>query len=621
MIQTLLAGRSALALFPTGAGKSLCYQLPAVLLPGTALVVSPLIALMKDQTERLRARGVAAARLDSSLGAAEEEAVLADFAAGRLKLLYLAPERLARPDFRETLAAVPLSLLAVDEAHCLSAWGHNFRPDYLRVAGVAAERPGLPVLALTATASPRVAEDIRRAFRIAPEDHVQTSFLRPNLRLRLTPTPPEKRLALLVKHLRSAKRLPAVVYVTRQETAEHVATRLGKAGLRARAYHAGLPDDQRAEAQEAFMSGECQVVVATAAFGMGVDKADVRGVFHFNLPRSLDHYTQESGRAGRDGKTAYCELLADASDRIELENFIFGDTPSPESVRLALDSLLRRGPVCGVSLHHLSQTADMRPAVLETLITRLELEGVLVRSPEAAWTRGRMKLLRSEEHILTGHPPGARAKLRALLFADGAPAWQWRAVDVPAAAARLETPEEELRALLEDLETNGDVTLRRGGWRWTFTLCGDETKRNPRALAERFGALFARHEEAELARLEEMLAFLQEPGCLWRRLLAHYGEDMPEPCGTCDRCRHPDKSPPPLTGLEPPALTTADAAIVNAAASERLPALRHPRQLARFLCGLPSPAARRDGLTRRELFGALRHLPFRDVLVQAETVL
>ncbi len=221
VVGALLAGESALALFPTGAGKSLCYQLPAVLLEGTALIVSPLIALMKDQVDALRARGIAAARLDSSLTAEETQRVVADLRAGALKLLYVAPEGLSGEAFIERLRRVKISLLAIDEAHCISEWGHNFRPEYLRLARMAEELSLRPVLALTATATREVARDICQAFGIASERHVQTSFRRKNLHLRVTPCAARDRLVALARRLASAKVRLSVVYVTFQKTAEN----------------------------------------------------------------------------------------------------------------------------------------------------------------------------------------------------------------------------------------------------------------------------------------------------------------------------------------------------------------------------------------------------------------
>jgi len=274
--------------FPTGGGKSLCYQLPALLLDGITLVVSPLIALMKDQVDALRAKGIAAARLDSTLEREEYEKVLASLGDGTLKLLYVAPERLSNEGFRAKLKKLEIALVAIDEAHCISEWGHNFRPDYLKLAKLCRDLKVPRVLCLTATATPGVAKDIRKGFKIAAKDLVQLSFHRPNLDLKVTPLPDAERKPHLLERLRQSEGA-AVVYVTLQQTAEEVSTYLQKNGIASRAYHAGLPDEFRASAQEDFMAGRTRVIVATIAFGMGIDKADIRAVYHYNLPKSLEN--------------------------------------------------------------------------------------------------------------------------------------------------------------------------------------------------------------------------------------------------------------------------------------------------------------------------------------------
>ncbi|OYV06998.1 MAG: RecQ family ATP-dependent DNA helicase, partial [Verrucomicrobiales bacterium VVV1] len=336
VVRALLDGRSALAVFPTGGGKSLCYQLPALLLDGLTLVISPLIALMKDQVDALTAKGISAARLDSTLDADQVREVYERLESGTLKLLYIAPERFANEAFRQRMKRLPIQLAAIDEAHCISEWGHNFRPDYLKLATICRRLKVPRVLSLTATATPKVARDIRKAFRIAVADHVQLSFHRPNLDLRVTPCKIEERKALLLEKLLAVDG-PAVVYVTRQETAEEVSTFLAKSGLSSRAYHAGLPAEFRADAQSSFMAGTTRIIVATIAFGMGIDKADIRAVFHYNLPKSLENHTQEIGRAGRDGQPAICEMLACGDDLIVLENFIYSDTPTPRALGTLID--------------------------------------------------------------------------------------------------------------------------------------------------------------------------------------------------------------------------------------------------------------------------------------------
>src|SRR3954452_22925735 len=326
VVEALLAGRSALAVFPTGAGKSLCYQLPALVLDGMTIVVSPLIALMKDQIDFLQRSGIAAARLDSSLDAADQRDIFDRLRAGSLKLLYVAPERFNNERFLGQLARARISLFAVDEAHCISEWGHNFRPDYLKLAERAGELAAERVLALTATATPAVVADIRAGFGIAEADAVVTGFYRPHLTLLTTPSAAGERDATLIERLRERPAGSTIVYVTLQRTALRIAELLAGAGVPARPYHAGMSADERVAVQEWWTGSAEAIVVATIAFGMGIDKADVRYVYHYNLPKSLESYSQEIGRAGRDGRESICELLACPDDVPTLENFAFGDT-------------------------------------------------------------------------------------------------------------------------------------------------------------------------------------------------------------------------------------------------------------------------------------------------------
>jgi ATP-dependent DNA helicase RecQ len=658
VIQSLLAGRSALALFPTGAGKSLCYQLPGLLLDGLTIVISPLIALMKDQVESLQSRGIAAARLDSSLTPAEAASVYDGIRSGTLKLLYIAPERLMSEQFVARLARARVAMMAVDEAHCISEWGHNFRPEYLRLAHVAKDLGISPVLALTATATPAVAADIRRAFGIAEADHVQNSFLRPNLAYRVTPCADRDRLGLLTSRLQE-RQGPAIVYVTLQKTAEDVASHLRKNGLEALAYHAGLPDEQRHDAQDAFMGGRVDTIVATIAFGMGIDKADIRGVYHYNLPKTLENYAQETGRAGRDGQPSVCELLACADDRIVLDNFTYGDTPTPQALRQLLEELLspaaaqhesrtkrqhklqpkRQPGEFDISLYELAQATDIRPLVIETVLTHLELAGVL-RPLGSFYANYQFRLLRPESAVLAGHTPERQAFLQRLLHC-GKRGTKWTTLDPDDAAAELAEPRDRIVKALGWLADSGGLELRPSGSRQRYRLNSgaghDGSERHDLdELTRSMQKLFAVREARDLERLQGVLDFAGDRGCLTRRLLQYFGEAVgPQAgdaadvrCGGCTSCDDAEPASAKAGGGVPreipasnvPAITAEQTATIESLIAEGRASLSTPRQLARFLGGLTSPATTRERLGRHAAFGLLARVPFANLLAQAESL-
>lgn len=619
VIEALLAGRSALAIFPTGGGKSLCYQLPALLLEGLTLVISPLIALMKDQVEALRARNIAAARLDSTLTAREVAEVYEAMRDGSLKLLYIAPERLMKEAFMERLKRTKIGLLAIDESHCISEWGHNFRPEYLRLAEVARKLKLHPVLALTATATPAVAKDIMRGFKIAKDDLTQTSFYRSNLAMHITPVAAVKRLDLLTKKLSKAKVLPCIVYVTQQETAEHVATHLAKQGIQAAAYHAGLTAERRADVQEQFMRGEVHVIVATIAFGMGIDKANIRAVFHYNLPKTLENYQQEIGRAGRDGKPSHCEMLACADDLIVLQNFVFGDTPTPQALRQLLDHVLRKGTEFDLSHYELSRVVDIRSTVLETVLTYLELDGIL--QPLGAFYAGyQFQFLHLEVRVLAGHEASERTFLKKLFDACQR-GYKWNKLEnVDAAAASLGVPREHIVKALSMLEESGDMQLKPSGIRHRYRLCADACKRDPDQLSERMVQLFAKREQKDAERLQLVMHLAQTTDCLTRHLMRYFGEELGRDCGHCGNCLAKTHEPRVIPQSAKCKITTEHVGAIQALMDQNHAALRAPRQVARFLCGITSPATSRDRLTRHDAFGLLQGFPFAEVLDQCESM-
>lgn len=617
VIHHVLAGRSALALFPTGAGKSLCYQLPALLLDGLTVVVSPLVALMKDQVAALQVRGIAAERLDSTLSDETVNRVYQSLENGTLKLLYLSPERLAGEAFLRRLSRYPIDLFAIDEAHCVSEWGHNFRPDYLRLPEFAEHLGARCVLAMTATATPDVAEQIAERFDISPKNWLRTPFARPNLHYHVTPSDASTRNAALVSLL-ADEHDSSIVYVSLRETAESVAAVLQRAGVTARAYHAGMRSEDRAEVQDAFMDGSLPVVVATIAFGMGVDKPDVRRVIHYNLPKSLENYVQESGRAGRDGLPADCHLLACADDLTVLENFTYGDTPSSSSLRSLLEHLLLRDSdaTIPVSLYDLSQSRDMRMTVIETALSYLEADGVLQSEGihwagcELHWPRsGRTKV--EIDKVLAGHSEPEKREIGQLL-AMGEYNRAWLRYDFAQVASDLGISEDEAREKLNNLAIQSGQQLRRRGFQRLYRRgpSAESLSAILRHLEDRFHTL----EGVQITKLQQVITWCESGRCLTQQLQEHFGE-KDSPCGTCGPCRG-QKMADSLPATHRRNLTLADVEVVQQLKKENHPALRQPRQLARFLCGLSSPATVRAKLLRDDRFGCLADVSFAEVLEQ-----
>jgi len=324
-VREVLAGRDAFVIMPTGAGKSLCYQLPAVLLEGTALVISPLIALMKNQVDQMQALGIEAGFLNSTMSRGDYTQIQLKALGGKLKLLYVAPETLSREEFVEFISRVQVSFVAVDEAHCISEWGHDFRPEYRKIRPTLqtiADFQGrnIPIVALTATATPKVQQDIQQNLAIEGSLVVQTSFNRPNLYYEIRPkVKPDEEIVRYIKHHMGKS---GILYCLSRRKVEEMANLLNVNGIKAVPYHAGLDADTRTRHQDMFLNEEVQVVVATIAFGMGIDKPDVRYVIHYDVPKSIESYYQETGRGGRDGLEGNCILFYDYNDIVKLEKFM-----------------------------------------------------------------------------------------------------------------------------------------------------------------------------------------------------------------------------------------------------------------------------------------------------------
>ena len=603
-------GAAALAVFPTGGGKSLCYQLPALLLEGITVVVSPLIALMKDQIDALGRRGIRAARLDSSLSLEESREVTEALRAGTLKLLYVAPERFNNERFTALLRELRISLFAVDEAHCVSEWGHNFRPDYLKLARAAKDVGAERILALTATATPAVVRDIRQEFGIPEQNAVVTGFYRENLTLETTPVRADARDALLVERLKTRPPGPTIVYVTLQKTAERVAGLLRAQGLPASAYHAGFESEDRERVQEEWMASGKGIVVATIAFGMGIDKADVRTVYHYNLPKGLESYSQEVGRAGRDGAPSVVELFACPEDVPTLENFAHGDTPTPEALQGLVTEVLAGGPELQVDLYALSNRHDLRPLVLRTALTYLELEGVLQQGTSFYAGYKVQPLVPLEE--LVGRFQGERATFVRALFAKAKKGRTWYSLDPTEVAGALGQPRERVVKALDYLQEQRLAQTQVSEPRQRFTRL--RTREDAPTLVAMLRQRFQQREAKEVGRVQEVLRLVTHAGCQSNALVAHFGQQRERPCGHCTFCRTGVARVLPAPRPRPDLPAGLDVAAFRALAAKHPEALGHPRQAARFLCGLSSPALSRAKLGNHKLFGVLEDWPFAEVL-------
>lgn len=377
VIESILQGQSAIAIFATGAGKSLCYQLPAIMKQGVCVVVSPLLALMHEQRDYLQSKGVATACLDSTQNKEETLRIENAVRNNALKVLFISVERLNSQKARTLLSQSNISFLVIDEAHCISEWGHNFRPDYLKVAKYRYELGVNQVLLLTATATNKVARDMADKFDVSDQNIIRTGFYRKNLFLSAAHISESQKDEYLLAFLKKAKGA-GIVYVTQQKQAEEVAKMITACGFPAEAFHASLQSEKKAQIQADFLAKANLIVVATIAFGMGVDKPDVRWVLHYDMPKSIEGYSQEVGRAGRDGENAHCVALINNEKIATLENFVYASALERESLTLLFNELFGE-PATDYHLneYELAYKTNINQLVLKTLIVQLELQGYL----------------------------------------------------------------------------------------------------------------------------------------------------------------------------------------------------------------------------------------------------
>ncbi len=539
VISAILEGHDTVVVMPTGGGKSLCYQLPALMKEGVTVVISPLIALMKDQVDALQAKGLPATFINSSVDFEEQKERIAGVRRGDFKLLYVAPERFRSGHFVETLQRAEISLLAVDEAHCISSWGHDFRPDYLRLKTFL-ERIGRPqTVALTATATPYVRSDIIEQLSLRDPRAFVSGFDRPNLSIGVVHTEKEREKITRIRQLADDfKGQSGIIYASTRKAVEAVTARLQSAKLNVVAYHAGMLDEERVRAQDEFMSGRTQMIVATNAFGMGIDKSDIRFVTHYHMPGSIEAYYQEIGRAGRDGQPSVCLLLFNYADKRTQDYFIEGSYPQPELIAKVYEALAGTGQQrIELSTKEIAARAGVRNemAVQSALIT-LEKAGHIERGA-AGENRAAVRLL-MPAHVARANVEGRRsAQLKQVLFGLlGGYEVGERAdteLDVRDFAETLGVELSSARRALSTLAEGGVLSYQPARRTRGVVMLDEEPVTRLRIRPEEL----ARRAALEQRKLREVISFCYTENCYRAFILDYFGDrSHASSCGTCGNC-------------------------------------------------------------------------------------
>ncbi len=536
-INNIINKKSTLVIMPTGGGKSLCYQLPALVLDGVTLVVSPLISLMKDQVDSLNKIGIPATFINSSLSQDRVELELNKVREGYYKLIYVAPERFYSRDFINTLNSIKVELFAIDEAHCISQWGHDFRPSYTKLAS-AIEQIGNPtIIALTATATPEVKEDIIKQLNLKNPEYIITGFARPNLQFGVVQANDIQRSQLILDLIWKTNEGSGIIYAGTRKKVEDTLLSLQRAGIEAIGYHGGMEAEERKRVQENFMNNRARFVVATNAFGMGIDKSDIRFVIHYSLPGTLEAYYQEVGRAGRDGKHSFCVLFYHPKDRRLHEFFIKGDNPPASTIRELYTSLTNESSNTILATYSKLKeelSDDVPEMAIGTSLKILEREGYIQRANEKTGNAHFQLLTNFEDAVAK---LGSRAKksqdiLLKLYENYASELNRGLEVNFEIISSMIGANKDSIVRVLKKLANLGIAEYSppfRG------TEINILKRIDPDELQIDFSSLKNKLTQA-YSKLNKMEDFIYHLDCRQKYILNYFGDDNPYTCGKCDNC-------------------------------------------------------------------------------------
>ncbi|MGI9474175.1 MAG: RecQ family ATP-dependent DNA helicase [Rubripirellula sp.] len=632
VVDAVAAGEDVMCVMPTGGGKSLCYQLPSLARDGTTIVVSPLIALMKDQVDSLQRLGIHAKLINSSLTAAEQSEVLSEMARGQLDLVYLAPERLRNGRFLDAISNVDINLLAIDEAHCVSEWGHDFRPDYSRL-GRFRERylDGVQTIALTATATPAVRQDIGEILCLKSPRVFVTGFARTNLRFGVTHAKTDREKDEQLTSYIAAQEGSGIIYAATRKRCEELAQWLPEKTRRPiGAYHAGLEPQQRQRVQDDFMAGKLSAIVATNAFGMGIDKANIRFVVHYNMPGSLEAYYQEAGRAGRDGESSDCRMLFSYNDRYIQEFFIENRYPQRDTVKKVYEFLLSRDedPI-ELTLDQVREEINVKDGseAIGTAETLLAKAGVLKRLDSAS-NQAIVRIDSDAPTMLDFLPKEAKIRRKVMRGIESI-VGRRRGEDVYVRpdylAERAGVDKDQLVRTLRELKRLRSfdyVPPFRG--RAVHVVERDQSFEQ---LEIDFAELEKR-KRSEFEKLEAVIGFARTAGCRQRVILNYFGEQDASNCGTCDRCLPTDGSvgraadvsiAGPLKGIPPEALLRGVQVVLSGVT--RMHGRFGKNLVAQMLCGSKNKKLQQWKLHRLSTYGLLSKLRQTEVVAVMDALI